>query len=473
VTAKYRAAFWPPAGAAASLVQLAYLERSLAHILAGWAVKMPAFDAKLAFGLQMHRAMERATSLRGRVNGLCHATASEATVPAGLRSVLSHVDRAQTPARLVAAIYRWLYPRLIELYAIHLRHADPDGDRASVDLIGSFLTPMEKDRRQGLSLLPLKDRVGHRAWLRELAELWNGRTAGEPLSLANGLWEPVDRVPGAVRPEGSRFPTSGSLGLLPLDPLNDPRDIGMFLHKELDEEFTTLELMARNSYEHLDMPWVFHRDMARQASDEARHAILITRLMKARGVRHGDFALTTSSYDGIYEFEPCAAGSRRELLWRMLIRQTFMEGLAIDHLAYEIERRRSAGQADIASVFEYILRDEVFHAQSGLRWSQELLGSDPQAVPQEREQAIRYFTARAEAAREAFVMGNLDAAMSELAAIEAGREHRGGNLPERPLNRTGRVQAGYTDTDILQIVSWGYAADDSGPSGDNGIPRHS
>ena len=107
----------------------------------------------------------------------------------------------------------------------------------------------------------------------------------------------------------------------------------MFLHKELDEEYTTLELIARNSYEHPDMPWAFHRDMARQASDEARHAIMIRRLMTARGFRHGDFPLSTSSYDGIYAFEPCEAGSRKELLWRMLIRQTFMEGLAIDHLA--------------------------------------------------------------------------------------------------------------------------------------------
>ena len=381
---------------------------------------------------------------------------------AGLRSVLSHVDRAQTPARLVAAIYKWLYPRLIELYETHLSEADPDGDRASVELIRSFLPPMEEEMHQGLSLLA--GRADNRPWLREIEELWNQRTTGEPLSLANGLWSPVDRVPAAVRPEGSRFCESGSLGLLPVDPVHDPRDIGMFLHKELDEEYTTLELMARNSYEHPDMPWAFHRDMVRQASDEARHAVMIARLMTARGFRHGDFALTTSSYDGIYEFEPCATGSRQELLWRMLIRQTFMEGLAIDNLAYEIEHRRSAGQTDIASVFEYILRDEVFHAQSGQRWSQELLGSDPQAVLQERERAIRYFTARAEAARESFVMGNLDQAMSELVAIQAGREHREGKLPERPLNRTGRVQAGYTDNDILQIVSWGYASDDSGSS---------
>jgi len=40
---------WSPAEAASSLAGLAFLERALAHILAGWAVKMPAFEAKLVF----------------------------------------------------------------------------------------------------------------------------------------------------------------------------------------------------------------------------------------------------------------------------------------------------------------------------------------------------------------------------------------------------------------------------------------
>jgi len=452
--------FWSPGRAAESLVQPACVERSLAHILAGWVVKMPAFDAKLAFATQMHRSMERATFLRSRVNGLGHATANEATVTTGLRAVLLHIDRAPSPALLLAAIYRWLYPCLIGLYETHLRETDPDGDRPSIDLIQSFLAPLERERRQGLALSSRVGRGIDKRWIGEIEDLWNGRASGRPLPLADVPWNPIDRVPAAVRPEGSRFSPSGSLGLLPVDPVHDPRDIGMFLHKELDEEYTTLELMARNSYEHPDMPWAFHRDMARQASDEARHAVMIARLMTARGFRHGDFALTTSSYDGIYEFEPCAAGSRRELLWRMLIRQTFMEGLAIDNLAYEIKRRRATGHDDIASVFEYILRDEVFHAQSGLRWSRELLGSDPQAILKEREEAVRYFTSRAEAAREAFVLNNLDQAMNELAVVEAGRECRGGKPPQRPLNRTGRAQAGYTEDEIVQVTSWGYAVDD-------------
>ncbi len=456
----HRAALWQPAQAAASLAQLGYLERSLAHILAGWAVKMPTFDAKLEFGLQMHRSMERATYLRSRVNGLCYATASDATVAEGLRSVMSHVDRAQTPARVLAAIYRWLYPRLIGLYETHVRQTDADGDRASVELIRSFLLPMKKEWRHGLCLSPVIGRADNKAWLRELDGLWSERMTGEPLVLADGLWSPVDRVPAAVRPEGFRFCERGSLGLLPMDPI-DPQDIGMSLHMELDEEYTALELIARNSYEHSDMPWAFHRDMARQVSDEARHAMMITQLMTARGFRHGDFPVSTSSYDGLYEFEPCVAGSRHELLWRMLIRQTVEEGLAIDYLAYEIERRRCTGQTDIATAFEYILRDEVFHAQSGLRWSHELLGSKPHAVLKARDQAVQYFWKRAEAAREDFVMENLDEAMRELAAVQDGKERRGGKLPERPLNRIGRVQAGYNDDDIAQVVSWGYAIDDA------------
>ena len=464
MTARRQTAFWSPAQAADSLARLAYAERSLAHIRAGWAVKLPAFAAKLVFGAQMHRAMERATSLRSRVHGLCHAIASEAKIPAGWRTLFSAIDRAQTSDRLITAIYQLLYPRLVVLYKVHLAHTDPDGDRVSVELIQSFLPALEAERRQGISLRAWRGK--DRDWTGEVEALWEARDSGAPLAFENGLWLPVDRVPHAARPEGSRFSPSGSLGLLPVDPLHNPKDIGIFLHKELDEEFTTLELMARNSYEHPDMPWAFHRDMLRQASDEARHAILITRLMAARGGRHGDFTLTTSSYDGLYAFEPCEAGSRQELLWRMLIRQTFMEGLAVDNLAHEIEKRRAAGQADITHVFEYILRDEVFHAQSGLRWSRELLGTDPHAAGAEREKAIAYFTARAEVAREQFVMENLDLAMRELATVEAGKAARGGGRPERPLNRTGRAQAGYSEDDIRQVLSWGYARDSTGGATD-------
>jgi uncharacterized ferritin-like protein (DUF455 family) len=245
--------------------------------------------------------------------------------------------------------------------------------------------------------------------------------------------------------------------LLTVDAVNEPRDVGIYLHSDLDEELTTLELVARNSYEHPRMPEAFHLDMSRQASDEARHARQILALMEPRGFRYGDFPINTGSYDGLYEFAPCPAGSEKELLWRMLIRQTFMEGLAIDSVAHDIERRRAAGQHDIARALSYILSDELFHAGSGQRWCKHLLGGDGEVLLQARYEAVLHYTTGAEALRERFVQDNLDKAMGELTLIEEGKRRRG--APQRPLNRGGRERADFSDDDILQVLSWGYATE--------------
>src|SRR5262249_35466090 len=163
---------------------------------------------------------------------------------------------------LMTRIYDCLYPHLIEMYEHHARSTDVDGDHGSLELIGSALPVIRDERREGLALLAFGERAAARKALRFCADLWSRRRDGDALALEHAMWTPLDRAPGAVRPEGSRFPPVGSLGLLPRDPMSNPRDIAMLLHKELDEEFTTLELMARNSYEHPSMPWNFHRDMA-------------------------------------------------------------------------------------------------------------------------------------------------------------------------------------------------------------------
>ncbi len=419
---------------------------------------MPTIDEKLVFATHMHRAMERATQWRSRIHGLCHAVAVAPRLSQGWQVALKHIDEAQNSRALMMAIYGMLYPRLIALCEAHGRMTDSEGDRGSLDLLASFLPQLQMERREGLSLLAWTDRLKAPTSDRTFAAHWFARHDGEQCTLDQLLWEPIDRVPGAVRPENSQFSPSGSLGLLPADPVHDPVDIGIFLHKEMDEELTTLELLARNSYEHPSMPWQFHRDMARQVADEARHARMIARLMQARGVRHGQYKISTASYDGLYEFEPCERGSRKELLWRILIRQTFMEGLAIDHLALDIGRRRRLGQNDIAHVFEYILRDEVFHAKSGLRWSQDLLHSDRTAVLEARRDAFTYFTARAEFARERFVMEDLDAAMAELAAIEAVKKSHGDTRQHTPVNDVGRKQAGFSEDDLNQVIDWGFAS---------------
>ena len=99
------------------------------------------------------------------------------------------------------------------------------------------------------------------------------------------------------------------------------------LHENIDAEVCTMELFARCSYEHPDLPEAFHRDMSRQSSDESRHAAACVALAKHYGVPHGTWATSSDVYRFHYEFARCAPGSRRELLWRMLLRSTFQGGL--------------------------------------------------------------------------------------------------------------------------------------------------
>jgi uncharacterized ferritin-like protein (DUF455 family) len=450
--------FWSVPQALASLNELAYFERAIAHVLAGWIPKVSQMDVKAELGIHLYQAIDRANQLRRCLAGLTRVDACDLPARQGWRAVMMGVDAAPDTPALLTGAYRVITSRLIELYQAHLAHSDPIGDAGSLRCIAQILPEVEAQLKWGLETLRrLGSPEGARSHVQDVESRWLLRGAGPELPHTESLWRPLDRVPSAARPAGLASCEAGSLGLLPVDVLRDARDIAIFLHVDLDEEYATLELIARNSYEHPDMPWQFHLDMARHASDEARHALLINRLLEARGFRYGDFPITRSSYDGLYQFAPCGAGSRKELLWRMLIRQTFMEGLALDSFAPEVQRRESAGQHDIANAFDYLLRDEVFHAASGLHWSRYLLGDDPRAMVQERYEALTYFTATAEAERARFVQDNLDQAMGELVVIEEAKRRRGGKLKERPLNRTARRQAGYTELDIQQVLDWGYA----------------
>ena len=52
--------------------------------------------------------------------------------------------------------------------------------------------------------------------------------------------------------------------------------------------------------------------------------------MKREEIVRGDFPVNTIGYESIYEFPEAEHGSRRELLWRLLLRETYQEGMALD-----------------------------------------------------------------------------------------------------------------------------------------------
>jgi uncharacterized ferritin-like protein (DUF455 family) len=155
----------------------------------------------------------------------------------------------------------------------------------------------------------------------------------------------------------------------------------------------------------------------------------------------------------LYEFPTCTPGSVNELVWRLLIRSTYQEGLALDDLAFEIRKRRFLGQLELAQAFNYLLIDEIFHVDNALKWSRSLcqqVGLDPM---RERNRARDYFISTENHGRLQFIVRNPQGAIAEAEHLQ--RVQQGYDLPFGiELQVHLRRQAGFSDAEIQQVIDW-------------------
>lgn len=431
-----------------------YFERATAHVLSGWIPKLREYAHKTGCAHVLAGCANTATNLERCLGSFESATTLRLMVPSAWIEVMEAVDRSPDAAAMLRALLGQLQPRLLAAYEEALVVAD--------ELLHESLRAALVQGRQALL-----DRATRLSWWTDdgvpgplasaIDEAWATAPAPRPAG-STLLWAPVDRVPTAARPESAILMTPGSMRPLPLDGLTDPAGIGLVLHNNINGEYTTMELMCRCAYEHPDMPSAFHLDMARHGADEARHALAMERMALRHGVRFGDHPVSTYTYDAIYEFDTCQAGSADELLWRLLLRATVQEGESLDDLAFQARKRTFLGQEDLAEMFAAILADEIFHVRSGLKWSRflcERLGRDEL---QEREATNRYYDNGLLLRRARFVRSYPERAAEERSAAaqrEAYRVAAGLELPfGRDFNQSAREYAGFTPADIAQARRW-------------------
>lgn len=433
--------YFTPTKGAQALDRLSFLERGSANVLAGWIVKTPDLQLKIAWGRHFGASMECAARLRERAKALRAGGEDRACVPSSWHDQLHRIDESKEALvvlRGIEAVKR----ELVDGYADYLSNADPISDAASVEIVNSA-------RRSAVAQVKWMSR---RAGGQRNAPLRVRRASGAEIAMDDALWPPIDRVPQVARPGQMKRSEPGALRILPIRP-RSRKDTGIFLHNFLNEEFATLELIARNSYEHPDMPWAFHRDAGRHASDEARHAEMFMRALPEYGVRFGDYPIYTYSYEGEYEFPgtDVAPGSRRELLWRILLRQVVHEGLALDSTPFEMRKREYLRQPELARIFGFILADEVFHAGSGVKWSRYLVDGVETKFESEREAAYSYYKARLKERRLTWGASHIEeAAKEEKQLEELSRHHK---FPFHiEVNVAARKKAGYSDLDIHRMA---------------------
>jgi hypothetical protein len=140
----------------------------------------------------------------------------------------------------------------------------------------------------------------------------------------------------------------------------DERNLALLCKRTL--EMDVPEMMASFMTERDDQPWEFHHDYARQLWDEARHAMMGSVALEARGVDwKGEIPLNVSF---ALRLNLHATPVERQIML-FAIEQSLMPGETGKR--YEYETAVAAGDALSAHVHDYDWADEVLHTQIGRR----------------------------------------------------------------------------------------------------------
>jgi uncharacterized ferritin-like protein (DUF455 family) len=448
---------WSTPGLPEELLDLAALERAVAHLAAGWVPKVHELGPKLAMGAAVEGAMERACGLRRHALALVErdetALTARPVVVAPLAALdgeeEGHVVRGLDGAlAFLAARYAELATRLDPLYDARLARTVRD------------------------ALMTLPEGVGPSgsgALVGALDAAWRG-AGPERRPLDAPPWAPLDRVPMPARPRGRPRPEPGTYGQFRFATRRGAARIGGELNENVMAELAALELVCRCSYEHPDLPWATHLAMARHAADEARHAGIFRRLLEERGFDESRLPQHGANYEYAYQFPECEPGSKRELLWRLLMLCTVLEALAIDRVPVEIAVQDAVGHVDVARALDYISADELFHTENGLAVTRRLcaeLGLDSMV---ERERVHGRFFARQRTFRTEYLARDPERAAWEIARAE-GPDPDGLTFRSR-TERELRRRASFTEEECAQVDRWGYnpLSDCSGEPWDPGAP---
>ncbi len=434
------------------LLLLATIERAVAHVIAGWVPKVHDLDDKLRLASSLETSMSRAAALRQHALTLLERDDAGLTASRTWSEPLRELDGEGDEIRVVDAVLDdvggWLLARYREL----LDRLDSLYDARLIVTLNAAVVSLDSGSAPGEPRVTV--RTAPHQWLTDaLDSAWRDRRSPR-LPLEQALWAPLDRVPFPARPLNRVRPEAGALGFYVKDSRTTEREIAGELNSNVLAELAALELMCRCSYEHPELPWSFHASVARHATDEARHAAMFRRLLFARGFSEQDLPQYGTNYELGYEFPECEPGGQRELVWRLLILCTVLEGLALDRMPVEIATRDWLDQPDIARALDYIAADELFHVENGLRWTRRLcdeLNLDPIL---ERELVHGRFFGRQRDVRIRYLEADPARAAREIELLDGPDPDSVPFVPRTEVEL--RRRASFTDAECEQVDRWGY-----------------
>jgi uncharacterized ferritin-like protein (DUF455 family) len=184
-----------------------------------------------------------------------------------------------------------------------------------------------------------------------------------------------------------------------------------FLHRQMNEEVDALECSSRSICDFPEAPWEIRMFLARQCSDEARHALMFRALFLRRGGVLGEFPVMNFQYRII-----CGIDS---LVARLTVQNRAFEAEGIDAIQYGIGEAHARGDQDLVQLFEGQFADEIQHVRVANEFIQ-------QSLRQDARLALRIAAALTMAQRVfGQVFGEAGSAVSKYSPSEQGRLEAG------------------------------------------------
>ena len=170
----------------------------------------------------------------------------------------------------------------------------------------------------------------------------------------------------------SRFTVVAAWEELRQLPVGDPLRRVEFFHRQMNEEVDSLECSARCITDFPATQWDLRMSLARQCSDEARHARMFRRILEGRGGRVGQFPVINFQYRITTAID--------NLIGRLAVQNRSFEAGGIDAIAAEIAYARAQGHSDELDLFEAQLADEIGHVRFANARINAAIKADPRQV---------------------------------------------------------------------------------------------
>lgn len=361
------------------LLRLHWSEKRLADIAAAHVASIPEWEVKCALSLHQWQDGEHAAAIRARISEM-RSPSPRMDRPAdpALDTLLEEVLRAGDAVELLSGL-GLVHGALADACRAYLAQANPLVDHPTRRVLRLIL--IEEDETVAWYASALRALTENDAGAGARASSWRshldaclsaaGGIAGDatPTDAPRELRSAQPFAPDTTPRRDARFRGVHDFEFPPQLVYNAPevpaaeRNLALLCRRTL--EMDVPETMASFLTERKDRPWEFHRDYGRQLWDEARHAMMGTVALTARGVDWTDVPLNVGFS---LRLNLHAAPLERQILL-YAIEQSLMP--ADTGKRYEYETAIEAGDALSAHFHDFDWADEVLHAQIGRRWLNE------------------------------------------------------------------------------------------------------